>query len=143
MPTEVMAALIFAALIIVFLLPNFKIVKQDEALVIERLGAFYQVIDHPGIHFLIPLVDRVIQRESLRSQTKDLIVTTNEHTYHYVYTYQIIDIKMYCYAATESFRIMEEMIKTSIQEGQDHVDDLHDLLLNIGVKLHRLNPINK
>lgn len=142
MPTEIIAALIFAALIVLFLTPNFKQVKENEALVIERFGVFLKVIDQPGIHFLIPLVDRAIQRESLLSQTHELIFTKDQDSYHYVYTFQIVDVKMYCYAATESFRVMEELIKTSIHEGKDDISVLQDTLLNIGVKLHKLNKIN-
>lgn len=143
MPTEIIAALIFAALIVLFLAPNFKHVKEDEALVIERLGAFLKVIDQPGIHFLIPLVDRAIQKESLLPQTHELIFTKDQESYHYVYTFQIVDIKMYCYAATESFRVMEELIKTQIHEGKNQLSDLQETLLNIGVKLQKLNEINK
>ena len=37
---------------------RFRVVPQQHALVIERLGRFYAVLQ-PGLNFVIPFVDRV------------------------------------------------------------------------------------
>lgn len=43
------------------------VVPQQIAWVVERLGRFYKVLD-PGLHFLIPLVDRVAYAHSLKEE---------------------------------------------------------------------------
>jgi len=140
MPTEIIAALIFAALLMLFLVPNFIHIKPNEAIVIERLGSFLKVIDQPGVIFLIPLVDRVIQRENLLPQTRELTIIKDNNSCVYMVTYAVVDIKMFCYAATESSRHMEDIIKKSILEDQHHSQNLNEELLNIGIKLIKLQP---
>jgi len=43
------------------------VVPQQIAWVVERLGKFHQVLD-PGIHFLIPVIDRVAYAHSLKEE---------------------------------------------------------------------------
>jgi len=42
-----------------------RVVPQQHALVIERLGRFYAVLQ-PGLNFVIPFIDRVAYRHDLR-----------------------------------------------------------------------------
>lgn len=51
------------------------IVKQQQIAVVERFGRFHS-IRKPGIHFLIPLVDRVSGKVSIRIQQLDVLVET-------------------------------------------------------------------
>jgi len=46
---------------------GFAIVPQQTAMVVERLGRFSRVLD-PGLHFLIPLVDRIGYTWSLKEE---------------------------------------------------------------------------
>ncbi len=43
------------------------VVPQQSAFVVERLGKFHRVLS-PGLHFLIPLADRVAYVHSLKEQ---------------------------------------------------------------------------
>lgn len=46
---------------------GFAIVPQQTQMVVERLGRFSRVLD-PGLHFLIPLVDRIGYTWSLKEE---------------------------------------------------------------------------
>lgn len=143
MPTEVTAAIILSALLVLFLLPNLKIVKENEALVVERLGGFLKVIDTPGIHWMIPLVDRVVQRESLLPITKTFTHENKNISEEYTYTYRITDIKMFCYAATEPVRIMEEKIKSLLDDVEIDDESIKEVLLDFGVQLQKIKKVNQ
>lgn len=47
------------------------IIPMREAAVVERLGKFRKVLE-PGIHFLIPIFDRVAYRQEMREQIIDI-----------------------------------------------------------------------
>ena len=135
MSTEIIASLILTALFLLFLIPNFKVVKEHEALVIERLGSFHRVIDQPGVHFLIPLIDREIQKESLLPQTRSIEVNDMNQVLTYQYIFKITDIKMFCYKATEPYRIMEGETKHIILNHTHYESKLQELLLDYGCEL--------
>jgi len=50
-------------------------VKQQTAAIMERLGKF-QSVKSPGLHFKIPIVDRVRGRINLKTQQLDVVVET-------------------------------------------------------------------
>lgn len=143
MPNEVIAAIVLFVLFLLFLLPNIQIVKTNEAVVVERFCNFLKVVDQPCVFFLFPLVDRVVQKESLLPQNKTLIITKDNVSSIYEYTYSITDIKMFCYAETESLRIMEEKMKHHMINISDSINDLSELVLDYGVKLEEIKKINK
>ncbi len=68
--------LIFVAVIgLIILMSGIFTVKQQSKALIERLGKF-QSIRGPGLHFKIPVVDRVAGRVNLRIQQLDVLVET-------------------------------------------------------------------
>jgi len=71
-PTIVLP-LIFLGLIII--MSGIFTVRQQSAAVLERLGKFHSVRSS-GLHFKIPLVDRVAGRISLKIQQLDVLVET-------------------------------------------------------------------
>lgn len=60
---------------LLFLFFGLFIVRQQQVAVVERLGK-YLAVRKPGLHILIPFVDRVSGRISLRIQQLDVIVET-------------------------------------------------------------------
>lgn len=52
-------------------LASVKIINQGDVAVVERFGKFHKRLD-PGLHFLIPLVDSVRVRLSIREQVFDI-----------------------------------------------------------------------
>lgn len=62
-------ALVVLALVVVF--STVKVVPQQNAYVVERLGKFFAVLQ-PGVNFIIPFVDRVAYKHSLKETALDI-----------------------------------------------------------------------
>ena len=60
---------------ILFLIGSIYIVRQQTSAVIERLGRFHKV-SGSGLHFRIPIIDRIVGRLNLRIQQLDVKVET-------------------------------------------------------------------
>ncbi len=60
---------------VLFLISGIFVVKQQTSAVVERFGKFI-AIRKPGLHFKIPLVDKISGRVSLRILQLDVIVET-------------------------------------------------------------------
>lgn len=142
MTDEIIAYSILLVLLIIFLLPNIVIIKENQSIVIERLGMFLKTVEKPGVLFLIPLVDRVVQKESTLVKTYHYSATHGEKTYALTMSYQIVDIKMFCYTATESHRYIQETIFNAFTSPDFDDEVLTENLLNHGVKLISINEIN-
>ena len=61
--------------IVLILLSGLFVVKQQTAAIVERFGRFLS-IRQSGLHFKIPLIDRIAGRVSLRILQLDVIVET-------------------------------------------------------------------
>ncbi|MEN9511013.1 MAG: hypothetical protein RLZZ370_832 [Bacteroidota bacterium] len=59
------------ALVILVILRSIKVVPQQNAYVVERLGKFHEVLQ-PGINFIIPFFDRVAYQHSLKEVALDI-----------------------------------------------------------------------
>ncbi len=74
--------LIILAVGVIFLgLKSFKVVPQQEAYVVERWGQFHNVLE-PGLRFLVPLMDKLAYRHSLKEIPLDVpsqVCITREH----------------------------------------------------------------
>lgn len=57
------------------ILLSFVIVKEGERAVVERMGAYHHVLG-VGLHFVVPLFDRVKARVSIKEQCVTLQKTT-------------------------------------------------------------------
>ena len=57
-------------IVLMLLISCIKIVPQAKAMVVERLGA-YQATWNTGLHFKVPIIDRVARRVDLKEQVVD------------------------------------------------------------------------
>ena len=64
-------ALIFVAVVAVFIFQTFKIVPQQNAWVVERLGRYDRTLT-PGLKFVLPLIERVAYKHSLKEVPLDV-----------------------------------------------------------------------
>ena len=62
--------LIIIVLLVGLVALTLRIVPQEHAYVVERLGKFHNVW-YAGVHFLIPVIDRVVRNISLKEQVLD------------------------------------------------------------------------
>ena len=65
-----MPFIIAAVVLIILVVSNIYVVRQSQAYVIERLGAFHEVWG-VGLHFKMPFIDRIARRVSLKEQVLD------------------------------------------------------------------------
>ncbi len=62
---------IIFVLVVLTVLMTVKIVPQQTALIVERLGKFYTVLQ-PGISFVIPFFDKIAYKHSLKEKAIDI-----------------------------------------------------------------------
>lgn len=63
--------IVLAVLVVVVVLKTAVVVPQQQAFVVERLGKFNSVL-HAGFHILVPFVDRITYRHSLKEMALDI-----------------------------------------------------------------------
>lgn len=109
--------IIFALLI---LISNIKVVPQAHAYIVERLGA-YRETWNTGLHFLVPFVDRVSQKISLKEQVIDFppqpVITKDNVTMQIdtVIYFQITDPKLYAYGVERPISAIENLSATTLR----------------------------
>ena len=58
-------AILFLVIAILFIVKTVKVVPQQHAWVVERLGKYHASLS-PGLNFVVPFIDNVIQKHSLK-----------------------------------------------------------------------------
>lgn len=112
--------LILLAIIICVVISCVKVVRQAQALVIERLGA-YQATWGTGLHFKIPILDRVARRVDLKEQVVDFapqpVITKDNVTMQIdtVVYFQITDPKLYAYGVENPIMAIENLTATTLR----------------------------
>ncbi|MBQ8801943.1 MAG: paraslipin, partial [Clostridium sp.] len=107
-------------LILALLGANIRIVPQSRAFVIERLGAF-RTVWGVGIHFKIPLIERVAKNVSLKEQVVDFapqpVITKDNVTMQIdtVIYFQITDPKLYTYGVESPMSAIENLTATTLR----------------------------
>ncbi len=113
---------IFPLLIVILavLASCIRIVPQAQALVVERLGAYLDTWS-VGVHFLVPFVDRVAKKVSLKEQVVDFdpqpVITKDNVTMRIdtVVFFQITDPKLYAYGVVNPIMAIENLTATTLR----------------------------
>ena len=111
---------IVVIVLLVILTSCIRIVRQAQALVIERLGA-YQTTWGTGLHFKMPVLDRVARKVDLKEQVVDFapqpVITKDNETMRIdtVVFYQITDPKMFCYGVANPIMAIENLTATTLR----------------------------
>ena len=106
--------------LILLLLSCIKIVPQAHAYVMERLGA-YHATWNVGLHFKMPLIERVAKRVSLKEQVVDFppqpVITKDNVTMQIdtVVYFQITDPKLYTYGVDMPMSAIENLTATTLR----------------------------
>ena len=117
------ATVVFSILGIILLLviiTHIKVVQQAKAFVIERLGVFHTTWD-TGLHFLIPLFERVAKVVSLKEQVVDFppqpVITKDNVTMQIdtVIYFQITDAKLFAYGVEHPMSAIENLTATTLR----------------------------
>lgn len=112
--------LILVVIVVALLLSCVKVVQQAQAQVVERLGA-YQATWGVGLHFKIPIIERVAKRVDLKEQVVDFapqpVITKDNVTMRIdtVVFYQITDPKLFCYGVANPIMAIENLTATTLR----------------------------
>jgi regulator of protease activity HflC (stomatin/prohibitin superfamily) len=112
--------LILGVLAIIGLISAIKIVPQQEAWVMERLGRFDSVLE-PGMTIIIPVIQRVAYKHSLKEQAIDVTAQTaisNDNvtlSIDGVLYVKIIDPKSASYGVNEPYYAVTQLAQTTMR----------------------------
>ena len=104
----------------IVIITRIKIVPQAQVYIIERLGTFYKEWG-TGPHFLVPFIDRVSKRVSVKEQVVDFkpqSVITKDNVSMQIDTvlfFQVTDAKQYAYGVERPMAAMENLTATTLR----------------------------
>lgn len=113
----ILAVLVFIVLVLV---SRIRIVPQANVYVVERLGAFYKAWG-TGIHFLVPFIDRVAKRVSIKEQVVDFkpqaVITKDNVTMQIdtVVFFQITNSVQFAYGVEHPIAAIENLTATTLR----------------------------
>jgi len=156
--------IVLILIVISLIVTNIRIVPQANAFVIERLGAYY-VTWQVGLHFKIPLIDKVARRVSLKENVIDFppqpVITKDNVTMEIdtVIYYQITDPKRFAYGVERPLAAIENLTATTLRNivgdleldgtltSREHINTKMRLVLDEatdawGIKVNRVEVKN-
>ena len=107
-------------LLVVVLISCIKIVPQAHAYIVERLGAFHASWG-VGLHFKIPVIEKVVKKVSLKEQVVDFppqpVITKDNVTMQIdtVVYFQITDPRLYTYGVELPMSAIENLTATTLR----------------------------
>ena len=161
---SVLAVIVLIAIIIGLIVKNIRIVPQANAYVLERLGAYYGTWQ-VGLHFKIPLVDKVARKVSLKEHVIDFppqpVITKDNVTIEIdtVVYFQITDPKLFAYGVENPMAAIENLTATTLRNiigeleldgtltSREHINSKIRLVLDEatdawGIKINRVEVKN-
>ena len=117
---ELIIILAIAILAIILISTNIIIVPQANAYVVERLGA-YQTTWGTGIHFKIPLIERIANKITLKERVGDFppqpVITKDNVTMKIdtVIYFQVTDPKLFTYGIVSPMAAIENLTATTLR----------------------------
>lgn len=112
--------LIVGGILLLIIAASFRLVTQTKKYVVERLGGYYTTWG-VGIHFLVPIIDRVVSVVSLKEQVKDFdpqpVITKDNVTMQIdtVVFFSITDPKAYTYGTENPMLAIEKISATTLR----------------------------
>ena len=113
-------ALILLVIAVIFITRSVKVVPQQNAWVIERLGKYHATLA-PGLNFLVPFIDRVAYRHSLKEIPLDVpsqICISRDYTQLQVdgiLYYQVTDPMRASYGSSNYVMAISQLAQTTLR----------------------------
>ena len=114
----VISIVLFIVLIVV--IASIRIIRQTEKAVIERLGRYVKTWGN-GIHMLVPFVDKVAYKVSMKEQVYDFapqpVITKDNVTMQIdtVVFFQVTDPKLFAYGVENPIGAIENLSSTTLR----------------------------
>jgi regulator of protease activity HflC (stomatin/prohibitin superfamily) len=135
-------ALIILVIAVIFIVRTLKIVPQQNAWVVERLGKYDRTLT-PGLNFLVPFVDRVAYKHSLKEVPLDVpsqVCITKDNTQLQVdgiLYFQITDPMRASYGSSDYVVAITQLAQTTLRSvvGKMELDKTFEErdMINAGV----------
>jgi regulator of protease activity HflC (stomatin/prohibitin superfamily) len=135
-------ALVFAVIVVIFIARTLKIVPQQNAWVVERLGKYDRTLT-PGLSFVVPFVDRVAYKHSLKEVPLDVpsqVCITKDNTQLQVdgiLYFQITDPMRASYGSSDYIIAITQLAQTTLRSvvGKMELDKTFEerAMINAGV----------
>ncbi|HRH96315.1 MAG TPA: stomatin-like protein [Prosthecobacter sp.] len=116
-----------AAIVVIAILKGARVVPQRSAFVVERLGKFSRTLD-AGFHVLIPFLDRVTAKHSLKEQVIDvasqMCITRDNIAIEIdgVLFLQVLDPARATYGVTDYFMAASQLAQTTLRSEIGKMD---------------------
>ena len=113
-------AVVFLILAGIFIVQSIKVVPQQNAWVVERLGKYLSILP-PGLNFLIPFIDRVAYKHSLKEIPLDVpsqVCITRDNTQLQVdgiLYFQVTDAMRASYGSSNYLVAVTQLAQTSLR----------------------------
>lgn len=111
---------IIAAIILIVIVANVKIVPQASTYIVERLGG-YHTTWQTGLHFSIPIIDKVSKKINMKELVADFppqpVITKDNVTMQIdtVIYLQVTDPKLYSYGVDNPMKAIENLTATTLR----------------------------
>ena len=118
--TSATIATFLVAMLVVLLFEGVRIVPQQSAWVIERLGKFHRVLE-PGLELIMPFVDRVAYKHSLKEVPLDVpeqVCITKDNTQLAVdgiIYFQVVDPRLASYGTSNYVLAISQLAQTALR----------------------------
>ncbi|MCS6997004.1 MAG: paraslipin [Casimicrobiaceae bacterium] len=105
---------------IIFVVKSIRVVPQQRAFVVERLGKFHTVLE-PGLRFTIPFIDSIAAKHDLREVPLDVpsqVCITKDNTQLQVdgvLYYQVTDPKLATYGSSNYILAITQLAQTTLR----------------------------
>ena len=112
--------IIMLVIVLLIIISNIKIVPQAYAYILERLGGYKETWS-VGLHFKMPILDKVAKKVSLKEQVVDFdpqaVITKDNVTMQIdtVVFFQITDPKKYAYGVESPISAIENLTATTLR----------------------------
>ena len=121
----VICIVLFIALVVI--LSSIRVIRQTEKAIVERMGAYHATWG-VGIHFLLPFVDRIVHKISMKEQVKDFepqsVITKDNVTMQIdtVVFFYVTDPKLFAYGVADPIRAIELLSATTLRNVIGELD---------------------
>jgi len=113
-------ATFLVAMLIVLVAEGMRIVPQQNAWVVERLGKFHTVLE-PGFNVIVPFIDRIAYKHSLKEVPLDIaeqVCITKDNTQLAVdgiIYFQVIDPRLASYGTSNYILAISQLAQTALR----------------------------
>jgi regulator of protease activity HflC (stomatin/prohibitin superfamily) len=120
METGVIIFICVLVFILIVLISRIKIVPQSWVYVVERFGVYHKSWQS-GPHFLVPFLDRIAKRVSIKEQVADFkpqpVITKDNVTMQIdtVVFFQVTDAKQFAYGVERPMAAIENLTATTLR----------------------------